>query len=110
MCRLLIDDTSYRVQHGNDLLALDRLADKHYFREEVLLRLGRGLGFREVTFGNYEPSEFYDDFMRIILFTYGITDVRLTAAACRSYEVLRSLLGKNLQDVASHFKYIAFWK
>lgn len=110
MCRFLIDDTSYRMRHENDLSALDHLADKHYFREDYMSQLGYSLGFHRVSFSNYEPPEFYNDFMRHIMSVYGITDPRLTAAAARSYGILRKLAGRTLPDVVSHFKYMLFSK
>jgi ubiquinone/menaquinone biosynthesis C-methylase UbiE len=110
MCRFLIDDTAYRLQHENELSALDHLADKHYFREDCVSRLGYSLGFQRVSFVNYEQPEFYDDFMRHIMSVYGITDPGLIVAAARSYDILRKLAGKTLPDVISHFKYILFSK
>lgn len=110
MCRFMIDDTAIRIRHADDLAALDGLVDKHYFRNDRAAELGYSLGFQRVAFADYEPPEFYDDFMRHFLWVYGITDKRLTAAVCRHYDVLRRMTGKMLPGVVSHFKYMVFQK
>ena len=110
MCRFIIDDTANRVQHEDDLAVLDSLADKHYFRSERISETAYSLGFRSVTLTNYEPPEFYTDFMRHFLWVYGITESRLTILASRYYEVFRGITGSKLPDLVSHFKYIVLSK
>jgi SAM-dependent methyltransferase len=110
MCRYMIDDTTFRVHHEDDLVALDSLTDKHYFRDDHAAELASSLGFRRISFINYNPPEFYDDFMRHFLWVYGITDQRLTEAVCRYYDLLRRMTGKMLPNVVAHFKYMVFQK
>jgi SAM-dependent methyltransferase len=110
MCRHVIDDTTFRLHHEDDLTALDSLSDKHYFKDDCATEMAYSLGFRRVSFSNYEPAGFYDDFMRHFLWVYGITDARLTEATCRYYNLLRRMTGKKLAGVVAHFKYMVFEK
>ena len=110
MCRYMIDDTSFRMQHEDDVTALDALTDKHYFRNDRAAELAYSLGFRRISFINYEPPEFYEDFMRHFLWVYGISDQALTETVCRHYDLLRRMTGKMLSGIVAHFKYMVFQK
>ncbi len=110
LAAFILENTSFRLQNASNLPALDSLTDKHYFRNDSLSTLARELGFAKVTFHNYEPPEFYDNYMELFIHTYGIDNPEVVALSKRFYFDLRTLLGSELPNSMAHFKYFVLEK
>jgi ubiquinone/menaquinone biosynthesis C-methylase UbiE len=110
LAEFILNDTSFRLQNASDLAALEPLTDKHYFRNDSVSALALELGFRKATFQNYEPPEFYDNYMDVFIQTYGIDNPDVVALSRRFYLDIRSFLGSELPNVLSHFKYLVLEK
>jgi 2-polyprenyl-3-methyl-5-hydroxy-6-metoxy-1,4-benzoquinol methylase len=110
MCRFILEDVSLRIQHENDLSALDDLADKHLFRETGLMETASSVGFSRISFADYEPPEFYRGFMRHLMSISNITHSGLVSTAARSYDICQNMLGNKFPGLFSHFKYIVLLK
>ncbi len=108
--KFVIENTVYRMSNATNLAALDGLTDKHYFRSEDLLLLGREIGFSKVQVRNAESLPFYTNWMAHFMDVYGVQNQPLRYKAIQYYESLTKLAGSRLTDLVSHFKYMVFEK
>jgi ubiquinone/menaquinone biosynthesis C-methylase UbiE len=110
LCRFILENTASRVRHAGDPEALAKLTDKHYFTTEGISKLAFALGYREVSFSNYDEPSFYDNWMAHFLDIYRITDAPLRNRAIELYSELRDYSGPALPSLVSHFRFIVLKK
>jgi ubiquinone/menaquinone biosynthesis C-methylase UbiE len=110
LCRSILDNTAERVRNAGNPTVLDKLTDKHFFTVEGLSTAALDLGFRGISFANYNEPRFYDHWMAHFLDIYGITDAPLRKRAIQLYAELQDYSGPALPSLVSHFKFIVLKK
>lgn len=105
----ITNDIAFRIQHANQRESLAGLTDKHFFTDEWAVKTGTRMGFTVDTVP-YEPPEFYEYYIDVLLNSYGIEDPSLRRSCLEIYAETRRYLGDALPTLFSHYKFIVLRK